>query len=121
MDDMGIDNDDRSARSTASAHEGDDLGLLADTIGHQASEVRRVIQEFVDERPLTAVGLAFGLGYLLSGALVSRTTVRLLAFGGRWVVGRLLRDTVASAGLGLIASADGGGRWHHEPSTSGGK
>ncbi len=38
---------------------------------------------FIQERPLAAVGVAFGVGYLLAGGLFSRTTGRLLGLGWR--------------------------------------
>jgi hypothetical protein len=74
-------------------------------IQEKAQEYRASLNAFVDENPLGAVAIAFGLGYLVSGALVSRLTARLVGMGGRIVIGNLLRQAVAGIGPGLILDA----------------
>ena len=55
-----------------------------------------------------SVGIAFGVGYLLSGALFSRTTFKAASIGGRFALGGLLKQLVAGIGPGMIAAALGG-------------
>ena len=93
--------DDVEARAAGSFDE------LRKEVSQRTEEVRAAVSSFVDERPLTAVGIAFGVGYLLSGALVSRLTARLIAVGGRVVIGNALRSMVAGMGPGLVLGALG--------------
>lgn len=85
----------------ATAHMRDDVQQLREAAERRGDEVIEQVRSLVDEHPLAAVGAAFGLGYLLSGALVSRTTLRFAVLGARWYAGRMMRDLVAPA-------ADGG-------------
>lgn len=41
------------------------------------------LAEFVQERPLAAIGVAFGVGYVLAGGLFSRVSGRALSLGWR--------------------------------------
>ncbi len=60
-----------------------DLGLLAEmTLGRRREFFERA-RIWIEGHPWGAVGAAFGLGYALSGALVSRSTLRLLSLGIR--------------------------------------
>ena len=63
-----------------------------------------------------SVGIAFGVGYLLSGALFSRTTLKAATIGGRFALGGLVKQLVAGIGPGLMAAAMSGAT-----SQSGGK
>ena len=74
-------------------------------ITEKTQEIRATLNAFVDEHPLSAVGIAFGIGYLLSGALVSRLTARVVGIGGRVLIGSVLRQAVASIGPGIILDA----------------
>jgi hypothetical protein len=91
------------------------MNEVADRVGENFDEVRArlsertrqlqsTVQQFVDDNPLGAVGIAFGIGYLLSGALFSRATFKAASVGGRLVVGGFLRQLVAGIGPGLIGA-----------------
>jgi hypothetical protein len=79
-------------------------------LSERTQELRDTIASFVDERPLQAVGIAFAAGYLLSGALFSRTTARIAGLGGRVMVGGLVRQLIAGIGPGMLLAAIMGGR-----------
>jgi hypothetical protein len=70
----------------------------------RGSQLRDAAFSFVQEHPYAAVGAAFGVGYLVSGALLSRSTFRLLGIGGRLFAGALIKQLIASGGLGLVSS-----------------
>ena len=100
-----------------SSRVGDSFSELRDELAQRTQEIRDAIHSFVDERPLAAVGIAFGVGYIVSGALFSRTTMRLASFGGRFLVGNALRQLVLGVGGGLLATTLGGrhdGHAHEE-------
>ena len=84
----------------AGAHIRDDISQLRATVGRRQHEVTESVQKFVTEHPVAAVGIAFGAGYVLSGALFSRFTMRLASAGARWYLGRILRDAVSTNGPG---------------------
>jgi hypothetical protein len=93
----------------------DNINEVADRVGQnfedvknklseRTSEIHSTVQAFVDESPLRAVGIAFGVGYLLSGALFSRTTMRVAGLGGRFVLGGLIKQLVTGMGPGVLAA-----------------
>lgn len=84
-----------------------DFEMLRQVVTEKTDQIRNTVGTFVDEHPIAAVGAAFGIGYLLSGALYSKTTGRLLGFGTRFLVGALLKQAVAGGGLGLLTSLVG--------------
>lgn len=88
----------------------EDFDLLREAVAQRTEDVRQSFTTFVDEHPLAAVGVAFGAGYLLSGALYSRTTGRLLGFGARMLLGAAVRSAIAMGGLGALASIVEGGQ-----------
>jgi hypothetical protein len=59
------------------------LGELGRALSDRQQGIVEPLAEFIQERPMAAVGIAFGLGYILGGGLFSRTTGRLLAIGWR--------------------------------------
>jgi hypothetical protein len=63
----------------------------------QIEQLNRQIHTIADEHPLLTVAGAFGVGYLLSGALYSRATAKLLGIGARLLFGAMLRDAVDGA------------------------
>jgi hypothetical protein len=71
-----------------------DLGELRGAAERERDQIMGQLRRVVDEHPLASVGVAFGVGYLLSGALLSRTTARLVRLGVRLYVGRFVRDTL---------------------------
>lgn len=82
-------------------------------LGDRVQEIRQTVTNYVDAHPLASIGIAFGVGYLLSGALLSRTTLRAASIGGRFAFGGFLKQLVAGIGPGLIAAALGGQQQHH--------
>jgi ElaB/YqjD/DUF883 family membrane-anchored ribosome-binding protein len=100
---------------------GDNFNELRDELTQRTQEIRDTVYGYVDEHPLAAVGIAFGVGYLLSGALFSRTTFKVASLGGRFVLGGVLKNLVAGIGPGMLF---GGGEGREEmgsrPSTGNG-
>ena len=86
-----------------------DIDQLREAVLQRTGEIRNTVNGFVQEHPYLAVGAAFAAGYVISGALVSRTTGRLLGFGMRFLVGAMVKQAVSGAGLGMIAGNLGGG------------
>jgi hypothetical protein len=85
-----------------------DLGVLRDAVERPVTELRDAAYSFVDEHPLAAMGAAFGVGFLLAGGLYSKTTGRVLKFGTRFLLGKMLKQALAGAGVGfLMAEGDG--------------
>jgi hypothetical protein len=62
---------------------GESLGELGRALSDRRQGVVEPLAGFIQERPLAAVGIAFGVGYVLAGGLFSRTTGRLLGLGWR--------------------------------------
>ncbi len=81
---------------------------VREELGERVQEIRDTVYNYVDAHPIAAVGIAFGVGYLLSGALFSRATFKAASVGGRFAVGGLFKQLVAGLGPGLIAAALGG-------------
>jgi hypothetical protein len=90
---------------------------VREELSERVQEIRDTVANYVDANPLAAVGIAFGVGYLLSGALFSRTTFKAVSIGGRFAVGGLLKQLVAGIGPGMIAAVMSG---RDEESQSGG-
>jgi hypothetical protein len=86
----------------------DDIGEHVDELRQEltgkANEIRTTINNFVNAKPLQSVGIAFGVGYVLSGALISRTTFRLAQLGIRLAFGGALKQLIAEVGPGLLAN-----------------
>ncbi len=89
---------------------GDNFNELRDELSQRTQEIRDTVYGYVDEHPLAAVGIAFGVGYLLSGALFSRTTFKAASLGGRFVLGSVLKNLVAGVGPGMLFGGLGGDR-----------
>jgi hypothetical protein len=87
---------------------GDNLNEIREELGERAQEIRETVGNYVDAHPLTAVGIAFGVGYLLSGALFSRTTFKAAHIGARFAFGALLKQLVTGIGPGLFMAAMSG-------------
>ncbi len=82
---------------------------VREELGERVQEIRDTINNYVDAHPLASVGIAFGVGYLLSGALFSRTTFKAATLGGRFALGGLFKQLVAGIGPGILAAAISGG------------
>lgn len=87
---------------------GENFEGLRDQLSERTQEIRETINNYVDAKPLAAVGIAFGVGYLLSGALFSRTTFKAASIGGRFALGGLFKQLIAGVGPGLIAAVMSG-------------
>lgn len=81
---------------------------VREELGDRVQEIRETVGNYVDAHPLAAVGIAFGVGYLLSGALFSRTTFKAASLGGRFALGGLFKQLVAGIGPGILAAAMSG-------------
>jgi hypothetical protein len=92
------------------ARVGENFEELRSAVGDRVHEIRDTIDHYVDEHPLASIGIAFGVGYLLSGALFSRTTLKVATLGGRFAVGGVLKQLLAGIGPGMILAALGGER-----------
>lgn len=79
-------------------------------LGDRVQEFRETVTNYVDAHPLASVGIAFGVGYLLSGALFSRTTMKVATLGGRFALGGFLKQLIAGVGPGILMAALGGER-----------
>jgi hypothetical protein len=80
------------------------LGELREMVAERTEQIRETVTGFVQERPIAAVGIAFGVGWILSGALVSKTTGRLLGLGTRFLLGAVVKQAIAGGGLGALAT-----------------
>lgn len=87
---------------------GENFDEVRQELGERVQEIRDTVNNYVDAHPLASVGIAFGVGYLLSGALFSRTTFKAATLGGRFAIGGLFKQLIAGIGPGLIAAAMGG-------------
>ncbi len=81
---------------------------VREELGDRVQEIRQTVTNYVDAHPISAVGIAFGVGYLLSGALFSRATFRAASVGGRFALGGLFKQLVAGIGPGILAAAISG-------------
>jgi hypothetical protein len=99
-----------TTRDDEGASVSENFDELRAAIGDRVTEIRDTVENYVGAHPLQSIGIAFGIGYLLSGALFSRTTFRAAKIGGRFALGGFFKQLVAGIGPGLIAAALGGGR-----------
>jgi len=84
----------RVTRAARKVSEG--LGELGRALSDGRQGVVEPAAEFIQDRPLAAVGLAFGVGYVLAGGLFSRTTGRMLALGWRLGGMAIVRNILSS-------------------------
>jgi ElaB/YqjD/DUF883 family membrane-anchored ribosome-binding protein len=87
---------------------GENFEALRARLGERTQELRDTISNFVEEQPLAAVGIAFGVGYLLSGALFSRTTFKAASVGSKFVFGGFLKQLLTGIGPGFVVAAMSG-------------
>ena len=99
---------------------GENFEQVKSRISERTQEIQSTVQQFVDESPLRAVGLAFGVGYLLSGALFSRTTMKVAGLGGRFVLGGFIKQLIGGIGPGIIAAAMSSGEQQGDKSSGNG-
>ncbi len=80
-DTMGAEGGPGVSRAARKVSEG--LGELGRALSDRRQGLVEPVAEFIQERPLAAVGIAFGVGYVLAGGLFSRTTGRIIGLGWR--------------------------------------
>ena len=85
---------------------GENFDEVREELGERVQEIRDTVSNYVEAHPLHAVGIAFGVGYLLSGALFSRTTFKAASIGGRFALGGFLKQLVAGIGPGILMRRD---------------
>lgn len=71
-----------------------DFIQLGEAAEQQSRQLVEQLRTWVIDHPLTAVGAAFGVGFALSGGIVSRNAMRLLGWGGRLYARKTLSDLV---------------------------
>ena len=59
------------------------IGELTKALNDGRQNIVEPMSQFIQGKPLAAVGVAFGIGYILGGGLFTRTTGRLLGLGWR--------------------------------------
>lgn len=80
--------------SDIGAHVREDISQFREAAEKRQHELTDQVTQMVSEHPVASVAIAFGAGYILSGALLSRFTIRLATAGARWYLGRMLRDAI---------------------------
>ena len=86
---------------------GDNFEQLKQQFNERRQQIQSALHDFVDESPLRAVAIAFGAGYLVSGALFSRTTFRVAGIGGRLLAGGLIKNLLLGIGPVLMGAMSG--------------
>ncbi len=89
---------------------GEGLGELGRALSDGRQSVVEPVAEFIQERPLAALGIAFGIGYVFGGGLFSRATGRVIGLGWRLggvALARNLFTSLSGAGQPMC----GRGRW----------
>ena len=64
---------------------GEGIGEFGRALKERRQNVVEPVSEFVQQQPLAALAVAFGVGYVLGGGLFSRMTGRLIGIG--WKLG----------------------------------
>jgi ElaB/YqjD/DUF883 family membrane-anchored ribosome-binding protein len=75
------------------------IGELTRALSERRENVVEPVSQFIQEKPLAALGIAFGIGYVLGGGLFTRTTGRLLGLG--WKLGGMALAKNVLGNLGL--------------------
>lgn len=99
-----------SDRATGATDEvmggGDDFKSMMETVQQRGSEMLETGKQWVTEHPLAAIGAAFGVGFVLAGGLVSKTTLRVLKLGARLYFRRFVGDLVSKGTQELFGGMD---------------
>lgn len=75
------------------------IGELSRALSERRENVVEPMSEFIQQKPMAALGIAFGIGYVLGGGLFTRTTGRLLGLG--WKLGGMALAKNVLGNLGL--------------------
>lgn len=86
-----------------------DLRMLRDVADQRTQDLLAGVRGFVEERPLTSLAAAFGIGFALSGGLVSKPTMRVIGLATRLYLRRYLTAVLGSAAAELLGGAAGNG------------
>ena len=74
-----------------------DLGDLYAAMSRSQEDLAGRVGGFVRERPYASIAIAFGIGYVLGGGLLSRTSSRLFSIGARLYGLKLARNLMGDA------------------------
>lgn len=75
-----------------------DVGELGSAIAAKRDDIMESARDFVQTKPLAAVGIAFGIGYALGGGIFSRATGRIVSVGMRLGAMALVRQLLGQLG-----------------------
>jgi ElaB/YqjD/DUF883 family membrane-anchored ribosome-binding protein len=81
------------------------LGELGRALSERRQNVVEPASRFIQDQPLAAFGVAFGVGYILGGGLFTRTTGRLL--GLTWKLGGMALAKNVLGNLGGDPAGEG--------------
>lgn len=90
-------NGDATTLGDASRRLRHDLGDFFGAFTRSKEGLSSQLGSFVRERPIASVAIAFGIGYVLGGGLLSRATSRLLGVGARMAGLALARNLMGDA------------------------
>jgi hypothetical protein len=95
--------DEANARVTGAARKvGEGISELGRALSERRDDLAEPMSRFIQERPVAALGIAFGVGYLLGGGLFSKTTARLVGVG--WKLGGMALAKELLGGLATEAA-----------------
>ena len=78
---------------------GEGLGELGRALRSSRESLASPAARFIQDQPLAALGLAFGLGYVLGGGMFTKATGRLLGLGWRFGGMALAKSVLGNLGV----------------------
>jgi hypothetical protein len=94
-------NNDGPSLSEAGNKVREDFTALRDAFQRETDQFTQQARVYIGQHPYTAVGAAFGVGFILAGGLFSRATARGVSFGARFFLGRMIRQLLGGAAAGM--------------------